>query len=99
NCLRINGEEIRFLNEHELPDQARENHASAPEDSAGASSTSAASSSNQSRPAVAPSAASAPKYPESVVKGLMDLGVSRDEAIRALDMAGGNAEMAANYLF
>lgn len=39
------------------------------------------------------------KVDESVVSNLMALGFSRDEVIRALQQAGGNAEIAASLLF
>ena len=38
-------------------------------------------------------------YPENVVKQLMDLGFSRTEVIKALDLTGGNADYAASLLF
>lgn len=39
------------------------------------------------------------KYSEENIKTLTDLGVSRTEAIGALDMCGGNVDMAASMLF
>ncbi|KAI8919587.1 hypothetical protein BC831DRAFT_106653 [Entophlyctis helioformis] len=60
-----------------------------------------ASAAGSSRPAV-PAAAAAPpasRYPEAVIKSLMDLGVSREQAIGSLDACGGNADMAASMLF
>ncbi|KAJ2230718.1 DNA damage-inducible protein 1 [Coemansia sp. RSA 485] len=39
------------------------------------------------------------QYPETAVKALMNLGVSRDEAIRHLDAAGGNLDVAASLIF
>jgi DNA damage-inducible protein 1 len=38
-------------------------------------------------------------FPESVIETLTGLGFSRADSIRALTLAGGNAEMAAGYLF
>jgi hypothetical protein len=39
------------------------------------------------------------RYSESDITTLTNLGVSRQEAIHALDMAGGNCEVAASLLF
>ena len=55
-------------------------------------------------PVASSSSASAPppvpaKYSEENIKTLTDLGVSRTEAIGALDMCGGNVDMAASMLF
>ena len=50
----------------------------------------------------APAGASNPpqsQHSEDKIKMLMDLGVSRQEAIGALDACGGNADVAANMLF
>ena len=101
NVLRINNEEVAFLPEHELPDKARLEPPAEPAPSA--PSTSAPS--TASAPSTsAPSTASAPlsqaaKYPEHIIKGLTDLGVSRPEAIAALDACQGNPDMAASLLF
>jgi DNA damage-inducible protein 1 len=54
----------------------------------------AASSSTATAPPPVP-----PKYSEANIKTLTDLGVSRTEAIGALDMCGGNVDMAASMLF
>ncbi|KAJ2842433.1 DNA damage-inducible protein 1 [Coemansia erecta] len=39
------------------------------------------------------------QYPEEAIKALMNLGVSREEAIRHLDAAGGNLDVAASLIF
>ena len=39
------------------------------------------------------------KYPEKDIKVITDMGVSREEAINALEMAGGNPDLAASLLF
>lgn len=39
------------------------------------------------------------KYPEEHIKGLMEVGATREEAISALDACGGDMEMAASILF
>ncbi|KAJ3079117.1 DNA damage-inducible protein 1 [Quaeritorhiza haematococci] len=121
NVLRINGEEVRFLAEHELPEKARwegsgetptsPGAAPTPSTSGPSSSSAPAAAAAAPAPAPAPAAAtssskaaasSAPpasKYPEATIKTLMDLGVSRVEAIAALDACNGNADLAANMLF
>lgn len=43
--------------------------------------------------------ASSSNYPEKDIKVLTDMGVSREEAINALEMAGGNPDLAASLLF
>ncbi|KAJ2376655.1 DNA damage-inducible protein 1 [Coemansia sp. RSA 2603] len=40
-----------------------------------------------------------PSHPEEAITALMNLGVSREEAIRHLDAAGGNLDMAASLIF
>ena len=40
-----------------------------------------------------------PNFKEEDIKKLMNLSFSRDKAIRALTMAGGNVELAATLLF
>ncbi|KAJ1719340.1 DNA damage-inducible protein 1 [Coemansia erecta] len=40
-----------------------------------------------------------PRHPEEAISALMNLGVSREEAIRHLDAAGGNLDMAASLIF
>jgi len=99
NVLRIQGREVRFLPEHELPEKSREDalsEAVSPRDSppvqgsrGGGAST--AGSSSQPRPTS--------KYPEAKIQTLVDLGVSREVAISTLDAAGGNVDVAASLLF
>ncbi|KAJ3409375.1 hypothetical protein CcCBS67573_g01345 [Chytriomyces confervae] len=99
NCLRINDEEIPFLPEHLLPDHVREKERAAREGSVAASTAPK----NTAGPTSSASSSSTPAavrtYPEAAIKGLMDLGVSREAAISALESCGGNADMAANLLF
>ncbi|KAF9115757.1 DNA damage-inducible protein 1 [Mortierella sp. AM989] len=139
DCLIINGTEIRFLSEHELPGSAKDNPELSPEElaaigksaaeqtsssaSASASTTSTsqantsasgaastpapavpqpAISSTPVRPqtaTVAPAVAPASAYPEETIQTLMGLGASRPEVIAALDAAGGDADVAASFLF
>ncbi|KAI9328185.1 hypothetical protein DFJ73DRAFT_128113 [Zopfochytrium polystomum] len=150
NCLRINNEEIAFLPEHELPDQARELPAASSSSSGeSAASPRANASSSLSSPsrtggagagagdstAAPPAAAASPgspahassvqgaggvggagaagaaaggaiaggggasRFPEASIRGLMDLGVSRAEAIMALEQCNGDTDVAASLLF
>jgi DNA damage-inducible protein 1 len=87
NCLRINGEEIPFLAEHELPNQMRGTTAikvPSPE---------------VVQPVQGSSVHTLTKHSEITIKKLTDLGVSREEAINALDACEGNPDLAANVLF
>jgi DNA damage-inducible protein 1 len=45
------------------------------------------------------SALLAARFPEKDIQSLMSMGVSREEAIRALEAGGGNLDMAASILF
>jgi len=136
NVLRIQGREVAFLSEHELPEKARD-----PKDfadtSAEPSGSGTSTSSNQGNPAISdsrlnsttpafpgegrtigtPSASlsntsagntTGPSlqptglssgHPELSIQLLMDLGASREVAIRTLDAAGGNVDVAASLLF
>lgn len=111
NVLRIQGREVKFLAEHELPAKAREfNHG---EESPVPSSTSPAPQGSRSIPSSFPgsgntigSAPAAPqpatsssRHSEDKIRVLMDLGASREVAIRSLDAAGGNVDVAASYMF
>lgn len=140
NALRIQGREVPFLPEHELPEHARNNYA--PDDlvdAPGGSTTAGPSGSGSSAsssarpqqpqpqpfpgggqrlgapPASAPARSTPPasggqrlggppaprpsQYPESSVNTLMEMGVPREEALRLLEMAGGNLDVAASMLF
>lgn len=119
NVLRINAREVKFLAEHELPEQAKmlerpiDIADSTPGANVGPSSTLSgpppqfpgsgnslgsqpAGNSGRSGPSVP---ANPSRYPETAVQTLMDLGASRDDAIRTLDAAGGNVDYAASMLF
>ncbi|KAJ3187219.1 DNA damage-inducible protein 1 [Irineochytrium annulatum] len=123
NVLRIHGEELPFLSEHELPEKAREKEARvvSSDDAAAAAGSSSSVVPTAGAPpppaaASAKSAAPAPMqgaaggaggggaavpagFPEEQIKGLMDLGVSREEAVAMLAQCGGNADLAASLLF
>ncbi|KAG6861967.1 hypothetical protein C0995_009151 [Termitomyces sp. Mi166 len=115
NVLRIQGREVAFLPEHELPESARqEARGEVPQ-----SLTATAGPSSSAAPAVAqsfpgsgnalgaspstpqPTAASQPasRYPEASIKVLMDLGVTREVAIRSLDATNGDVDVAASLVF
>ncbi|KAJ1554237.1 DNA damage-inducible protein 1 [Cladochytrium tenue] len=143
NCLRISGEEISFLQEHELPDSDQGAAAAASGDagsasgadqssSSSATGANASSSTTPAPPAAAPMTSSAPssfassstaatataaapppatvsggpagapltsQFPEATIRSLMDLGVSREAALMALEQCGGNSDLAASMLF
>lgn len=90
NCLRIHGEEIPFLAEHDLPPQARQAPVKVEEP---------AQTSNKVNSEQSSSAQTAVKYSEDIIKTLTSMGVTREEAIQALDASKGNADVAANILF
>jgi len=114
NVLRIQGREVTFLAEHELPDKARMIEVGAEEPQAGPSThvpTPGASSfpgSGQALgstpaalgrvPSASQSSAASP-FPEAAITTLMGLGASRELAIRTLEAAGGNLDVAASLLF
>ncbi|KAJ1943123.1 hypothetical protein EC988_006315, partial [Linderina pennispora] len=50
------------------------------------------------QPAAQPGAGQA-KYPEETVQAIMSFGVTREQAISALDAASGNPDVAASFLF
>ncbi|KAG5729601.1 DNA damage-inducible protein 1, partial [Termitomyces sp. T112] len=119
NVLRIQGREVAFLSEHELPEKARRETSGespqAPTAIAGPSSSAAVpasesfpgSGNTSGAPPSTPStsqltATSQPatnRYPEASIKVLMDLGVTKEVAIRSLDAANGNVDVAASLLF
>ncbi|KAK0190480.1 hypothetical protein F5146DRAFT_1000505 [Armillaria mellea] len=99
NVLRIQGREVTFLSEHELPDKARDGEI--PET---VPSTSSASGSGQTQPtarfpgggnalggpprSTPPRAsASTSRHSEEYIRTIMDLGVTREVAISTLDAA------------
>jgi len=106
DALVINGKEIRFLAEHELPV-----HEEIGENLDGIASSSSAS--NMKSPSISSSTIANPpssnssspvsqqqsQYPEEHIQNLISLGgITREEAIKLLDMANGNADIAASYI-
>lgn len=109
NVLRIQGREVRFLSEHELPEKARE---SEPPERAGipggsssnqpirpASTTSASPRAQPVVPRLSQAPAAGSRHSERDINFLMDLGVTREMAISTLDAADGNVDIAASLLF
>ncbi|KAF8335040.1 uncharacterized protein EI90DRAFT_3049259 [Cantharellus anzutake] len=124
NALIIQGREVQFLPEHQLPAKARDNPIPIDEPSSPLSrrttfgsgvsgnpsqrqdssfpgtgqalgaTRSGSSNTPQPRHETRPS-----RYPESDISALVGLGVTREQAIRALDAANGNVEIAAGLLF
>ena len=129
SVLRIQGREVKFLAEHELPEKARvfgsgENHEPGSQPSSSESSNPTSTGQNKGSPFPGhghtlgtatrvqtersqPQSQQQPRvqqppdsrYPESNIKVLMDLGATREQAIRFLDVSGGNVDMAASFLF
>jgi hypothetical protein len=126
--LRIQGREVKFLAEHELPEKARvfdagEDHEPGSQAPGPGPSNPTPAGQNQgssfpgqgntlgetprtqvetSQPLPQQSQIQqqpASRYPEPSIKVLMDLGTTREQAIRYLDMSGGNVDMAASFLF
>jgi DNA damage-inducible protein 1 len=110
NCLRIQGQEIPFLAEHELPDKAK--HYSLPPPS---EEEEAQSSAQPNQPIPAPSGSHFPgsgntlgsvavpqqreQFSEEKISALTNLGASREQAVQLLREANGNVDMAASLLF
>lgn len=102
--LRIQGREVRFLSEHELPEKAKD--PAERQDIPGGSSNQpirqSIAASRRAQPVRRPSqapAAGSPSYPERDISTLMNLGVTREMAISTLDAANGNVDVAASLLF
>ena len=136
DVLRIKGRQVRFLPEHELPDNARPEHNPQIEDpstlqpqqrqetlsrfpgsgntlsgtgSALGSSPTPMGIGGLRNPSSAPSPAPAPPrgsgggagtpFSEGDIRTIMEMGASREDAIRTLRAAGGNLDVAASLLF
>lgn len=127
--LRIQGREVKFIAEHELPDKDRifesgdhQEPGSQPPRPDPSNSTPTVQNQGSSFPGQGHTLGVAPRaqaknpqpqsqqsqtqqspppsrYPESTIRSLMDLGATREEAIRFLDQSGGNVDMAASLMF
>lgn len=96
NCLTIYGENVPFLNEHELPEKAKEKPLlNAPSTDTTAPNPPPVQEQPETHNIVDPSS----KYSDETIKILTNLGVSKEEAISALDASNGDPDMAANFLF
>jgi DNA damage-inducible protein 1 len=107
--LVIQGVEVSFLGEADIPKNMEEERAEEPKVAGPGGTTIGARSgavsgpsaqqapSQASRSAAAPS--SQPSFPSESVDQLVALGFSRDEALNALAACGGNVELAAGLLF
>jgi DNA damage-inducible protein 1 len=98
--LRIQGREVPFLPEHQIP-QSSVNEETELQDASSVPNTSGSTStppqaSHRSNPSNTPQPS---RFPETDIRRLMDLGVTREIAISALDAAGGNVDLAAGYIF
>ncbi|ORX49769.1 hypothetical protein DM01DRAFT_1100342 [Hesseltinella vesiculosa] len=103
--------EIPFLAEHELPEKQRmmEVHGSGDDDmptearvvgpQAAHNAEVPASSSASQPPAPAATTQQPSRFPEQHIQTLTNLGMSRQEAIQALEMSNGNLDLAASLLF
>ncbi|KAJ2157170.1 DNA damage-inducible protein 1 [Coemansia sp. RSA 552] len=100
NALVIGDENIPFLPEHLIPKEMDGAAApmaappSAASSSAAATPTSATPATSQSQQPQLP-----PRFGDEAIQTIMNLGVGRDEAIRFLEQANGNVELAASLLF
>lgn len=111
--LRIQGREVKFLAEHELPKKFREapfgpeladsNPPQTAPQNAGPSSTSFPGGGNTlgSTPAgtSAPTRQAPSRFSEHDITTIMNLGATREMAIQLLEAAGGNVDAAASLLF
>jgi DNA damage-inducible protein 1 len=99
NVLRISTEEVAFLPEHEIPGHLKEDDAPKATPTTAASKPQAPVSTTAGTSSQATASGNAQKFPEASIQMLMNLGVSRPEAIVALEACNGNADLAANMLF
>lgn len=112
NVLRIQGREVKFLAEHELPDKARhfegEGEAETGPSSSGeapaqqhfpGSGSTLGSAPVAHTPPAAQSHSGQSKFSEESINTLVGLGATRELAISSLEAAGGNVDIAASFLF
>lgn len=93
NALVIQGRDIRFLDEHELPPQARQ---------LGTQDADSGGGPNAKISQAEPSETSTrhdQKWPEDSVKKLQELGINKNDAMRFLDAANGDVATATNIYF
>ena len=108
--LRIQGREVKFLAEHELPKKFRESpfgpelaDANAPPQNPGSGSAPFPGSGNTlgSAPANSstPNRQAPGRFSEPDIRTIMSLGATRETAIQLLEAVGGNVDAAASLLF
>ena len=113
--LVIQGVEVSFLGEADIPKNMEEERAEEPKVAGpggttigGRSGVVSGPSSSRATPSVTPAPAAAaappaqaqqPTFPQESIDQLVALGFSRDEAVNALAACGGNVEYAAGLLF
>lgn len=127
--LRIQGREVKFLAEHELPDKAllfesggHQEPGSQPSGPGPSNPTSTGQNQGSSFPGQGHALGAAPRtqagkpqrpqsqqpqtqqppasrHPQTSIDALTALGATTEDAIRYLDVAGGNIEVAASLLF
>ncbi|ROW14579.1 hypothetical protein VPNG_03244 [Cytospora leucostoma] len=122
--LKIQGVEVPFLGEADIPKEAEEALEAEPTVSGPGGATiggrtgaitqreavsgtpgpslsaqPAAQPAAPSAPAAAPAASTQPQFSDESIGQLMQLGFSREDAVRALEATGGNVEYAAGLLF
>jgi len=113
HCLRIQGQEIPFLSDHELPAKARGNfsqlegdssdnlHSSGTDLTTGPSAPLQSLTRGRDRPLQSPASTSSNRaeFSEESISTIMGLGASREQAIEALRNVNGNVDLAASLLF
>lgn len=92
NVLRIGEDKVEFLPEHEIP-------ASELFDDSSPQSNHPASSSTPASIQLPQPSHNRDSYSEKNIKSLMAFGITRQEAIQALDACNGNVDLAASMLF
>ena len=97
--LRIQGREVRFLSEHELPQNARDPPERGDIPGGSAAHPARAQLEQARRTSQATAARSPSRHSERDISFLMDLGVTREVAISTLEAANGNVDVAASLLF
>lgn len=112
--LVIQGVEVSFLGEADIPKNMEEERAEEPKvagpggTTIGARSGAVSGPSTQAAPSPSPAAAAPPRaaaapqqpsFPQESIDQLVALGFSREEAVNALRACGGNVEYAAGLLF
>ncbi|GAA5801142.1 hypothetical protein HPULCUR_006584 [Helicostylum pulchrum] len=88
NALTFETMDIPFLAEHELPEKQRRMEIHGSDEIP-----------NETEKSIVAEPSASQAYPEKDVKILTDMGVSREEALHALEMAEGNPDLAASLLF